>query len=75
MDRRTDILINLDLTLFTYLSKHKLLNQFINNILKHPTFYQYYGEIDEFNVLSVYRREVSRVVIGLTYKIIGIVGG
>ena len=48
MDRRTDILIRLDLTLFTYLSKHKLLNQFINNTLNHTTFYQYSETINTF---------------------------
>lgn len=48
MDRRTDILIRLDLTLFTYLSKHKLLNQFINNTLNHPLLYQYGGTINTF---------------------------
>ena len=48
MDRRTDILIRLDLTLFTYLSKHKLLNQFINNTLNHP-HYQCNGAINTFN--------------------------
>ena len=48
MDRRTDILIRLDLTLFTYLSKHKLLNQFINNTLNHPMFYQYGETINTF---------------------------
>ena len=52
MDKRTDILIKLDLTLFTYLSKHKLLNQFINNILNHPTFYRYCKKIDTFNMFS-----------------------
>ena len=49
MDRRTDILIRLDLSLFTYLSKHKLLNQFINNALNHPTCYQYSGTINTFS--------------------------
>ena len=49
MDRRTDILINLDLTLFTYLSKHKLLNQFINNALNHPTHYRQCGKINTFS--------------------------
>ena len=49
MDRRTDILIRLNLTLFTYLSKHKLLNQFINNTLNHPSSYQYSGAIYTFN--------------------------
>ena len=48
MDRRTDILIRLDLTLFTYLSKHKLLNQFINNALNHPAYYQHSGTINTF---------------------------
>ena len=48
MDRRTDILMRLDLTLFTYLSKHKLLNQFINNALNHPSGYQYDGTINTF---------------------------
>ena len=48
MDKRTSILISLDLTLFTYLSKHKLLNQFINNTLNHPTFYQYSETINTF---------------------------
>ena len=49
MDRRTDILIRLDLTLFTYLSKHKLLNQFINNALNHPSCYQRRGTINTFS--------------------------
>ena len=49
MDRRTDILMRLDLTLFTYLSKHKLLNQFINNSLNHPSCYQYSGTINTFS--------------------------
>lgn len=52
MDRRADILIHLDLTLFTYLSKHKLLNQFINNTLNHPLFYQYGGTINTFIAFS-----------------------
>ena len=50
MDRRTDILIRLDLTLFTYLSKHKLLNQFINNALNHPIHYQHRKKILTFNI-------------------------
>ena len=48
MDRRTDILIRLDLTLFTYLSKRKLLNKFINNTLNHPTVYRYRETINTF---------------------------
>ena len=52
MDRRTDILINLNLTLFTYLSKHKLLNQFINNTLNHPYYHQYGGTINTFSAFS-----------------------
>ena len=48
MDRRTDILIRLELTLFTYLSKHKLLNQFINNTLNHPAYYQHGRTINTF---------------------------
>ena len=50
MDRRTDILINLDLTLFTYLSRRKLLNEFINNTLNHPSaFYRYNAKINTFS--------------------------
>ena len=49
MDRRTIVLIRLDLTLFTYLSKHKLLNQFINNVLNHPSGYQHRGTINTFS--------------------------
>ena len=49
MDRRTDISMRLDLTLFTYLSKHKLLNQFINNVLNHPSCYQCSGTINAFS--------------------------
>ena len=49
MDRRTIVLIRLDLTLFTYLSKHKLLNQFINNVLNHPSGYRDCGRIHTFN--------------------------
>ena len=49
MDKRTDILMKLDLTLFTYLSKRKLLNQFINNALNHPSCFQYGTKINTFN--------------------------
>ena len=40
--------MRLDLTLFTYLSKHKLLNQFINNTLNHPIHYQQCRKINTF---------------------------
>lgn len=52
MDRRTDILIRIEPTLFTYLSKKKLLNAFINNALNHPSCYQYGGKINTLSAFS-----------------------